>query len=100
MGGIPKGSRTTLEGYDGVAKQLSSNEGQNWSQILEKLKIYSSDLSISMSQLAIAWCMKNLNVSSIIMGISNIDQLRENLDSIRIEPLLTKEKMEGLVAIN
>jgi voltage-dependent potassium channel beta subunit len=99
LDGIPKDSRATFEGYDWVAKQLSSNERHNWSQILEELRIYSADLGISMSQLAIAWCMKNPNVSSVIMGISNIDQLRENLDTIHKEPLLTKEKMEFLATI-
>ena len=41
-------------------------------------------LNITQSQLAIIWCLCNTNVSSVILGASNITQLKENLESINL----------------
>ncbi len=41
-----------------------------------------SSIVITPSQLAILWCMKNENVSTVILGASKVSQLKENLDSL------------------
>ena len=43
-----------------------------------------NSLNITQAQLAIIWCLNNKNVSSVILGASNIEQLKENLESINI----------------
>ena len=55
----------------------------DFKKIKEVGKIAKS-LNITQSQLAIIWCLNNKNVSSVILGASNIEQLKENLESINI----------------
>ena len=44
-----------------------------------------------MAQLSIAWCLKNKNVSSVILGASKKSQLKENLESLNVYELITDE---------
>ena len=44
-----------------------------------------------MAQLSIAWCLKNKNVSSVILGASKKSQLKENLASLEVYDMLNEE---------
>ena len=54
---------------------------------------------MSPAQLAIAWCLKNPNVSTVILGASNRAQLEENLGAMERVPLLTDEVMQRIETI-
>ena len=54
----------------------------NFDQGIEKINTLSKTLNIKLSQLSIIWCLKNKNVSSVILGASKLSQLKENLNSI------------------
>ena len=58
---------------------------------VKKIITISVNLEIKPSQLAILWCLKNKNVSTVILGASKISQLKENLNSIHYYDLLTNE---------
>lgn len=60
---------------------------------VEALKGVANQLNISMAKLSIAWCLKNPNVSTVILGASKIAQLKENLTVLDAVPLLTDEVM-------
>lgn len=78
-------------------------EGMEWlhdrviqEQILEKvrrLKNIADGLGITLARLSLAWCLKNPNVSTVILGASKVTQLKENLDCYSALPLLTDEVM-------
>ena len=53
-------------------------------------------LGIKPSQLAILWCLKNKNVSTVILGASKISQLKENLNSINYYDLLTNKVLSEI----
>ncbi len=57
------------------------------------------DLGISMPQLAIAWCLKNDNVSTVILGASKLGQLKENMQAPAAVELLTDEVMKKIEKI-
>ena len=63
--GIPEGSRAALEGYGWLAKRLTDAEAI--AQV-ERLRPIADRLGCSMAQLALAWCTKNPNVSTVITG--------------------------------
>lgn len=68
-------------------------------QTLEKVKqlgSLSADLSISMTHLALAWCLKNENVSTVILGASKTSQLEENLKAAEAKSKLTADVMERI----
>ena len=46
--------------------------------------------------MAIAWCLLNPNVSTVILGASKVDQLKENLESLQVVPLLTEDVQRKL----
>jgi len=60
------------------------------------LKPIAKKLDCSLSQLAIAWCIKNPNVSSVITGASKPEHVIENFKSLQVVPKLTHEVMEQI----
>ncbi len=82
-------------------------EAQGWKSYeghregVHQLPALAAELGIPMAGLALAWTMKNPNVSTTIMGASSCGQLRENLKAVDQLPLVTPEVMEkidGLLA--
>jgi aryl-alcohol dehydrogenase-like predicted oxidoreductase len=67
--------------------------------IVKKLQVLASDLGISLPHLAIAWCLKNENVSTVILGASKTEQLEHNLNATDALPLLTDEVMESIEVV-
>lgn len=94
--GIPKGSR--MDKFPGLKKHLE--EMGTWTESnLEKVKELEKiavNLGIKLSELALAWTLKNTNVSSVILGISSIEQLEENLKSVEIKEKLTEDVMNEI----
>ena len=86
--GIPPGSRGALEGYDWLHESLTNKEKLAKVQALETI---AKELDCTLSQLAIAWCLKNPYVSTIITGASRVEQVHENMKSSDIAPKLTPE---------
>jgi voltage-dependent potassium channel beta subunit len=62
-------------------------------QKVAQLQKIAAELGITVAQLAIAWCLKNSNVSSVILGASRSVQLQENLQASEIKTLLTADVM-------
>ncbi len=97
--GIPKGSRLDL--YPNLRKHLEEKgilSGKTFEK-LRKIRKMADELGVKMSQLAIAWVLKNEHVSSVILGVSSLEQLEENLKAIEVEEKLTSDVMEELERI-
>jgi voltage-dependent potassium channel beta subunit len=93
LNGIPEGSRATLPGYEWLKSTLT-DEAKN-AKVREMQQI-ANDLGITLSQLAIAWCVKNKHVSTVITGASTPEQVVENMSAMEAVPLLTKEICDKL----
>lgn len=90
--GIPEGSRASLKGYEWLKETMVESErGQRRMEKVSKLLPVAQELGVSLSRLAIAWCLLNKNVSTVILGASRTEQLEENLSALDILPLLTEE---------
>lgn len=100
--GIPKGSRLDVfKNNDGLKGNISEAGGIN-EKILEKVRKLTKlaeELNVKMAQLALAWCLKNPNVSSIILGIRKTEQLIENIESIKVKEKLTDDVMKEINSI-
>ena len=66
---------------------------------MKALKDVADDLGCSLSQLAIAWCAANPNVSTVILGASRVEQLRENLGALDVIDSLDDEVMARIKAV-
>ena len=97
--GIPKKSRFNVKGYEWLKEEFEKNDNNRQNNILTKLKKLSNKLNITMAQLSIIWCLKNPNVSSVILGASSIKQLKENLESINHIDLLDEKEIKTLAKI-
>ena len=94
--GIPDGSRMSLPDYKFLRDNMESKEGVNNIKKVVRLSKIADKLGISMAQLSIAWCLKNKNVSTVILGATNTKQLDENLSSIDHKELLDDEIMNEI----
>jgi len=84
---IPKKSRFKVKGYEWLADTINEVDFNK----IEKIIDLSKKLNIKPSQLAIQWCLKNKNVSTVIIGASKLSQLKENLKSIDYSKIITDE---------
>lgn len=97
--GIPDGSRMTLPQYGFLRERLESEEGRAWIQKARELTIVADELGTSLARLAIAWCLLNRNVSTVILGASKASQLVENLGALAVAPQLGDDVQQKLERI-
>ena len=97
--GVPEGSRMTVQGYGWLRTKIESEEGKQNIATTAQLEGLAKEIGTSLPKLAIAWCVKNPNVSTAILGASKPSQLKENLEALEVVPLLTGEVMEKIESI-
>ena len=100
LDGIPEGSRATLKGYEWLKNHMIDSErGQARMEKVRGLVPIAEELGVSLSKMAIAWCLLNPNVSTVILGASKTEQLKENLEALEVVPLLNEEIQRKLSSI-
>lgn len=82
--GIPDGSRMQLPGLEWLRERLNDDTRE----AVRRLRPIADALGLPLSQFAIAWCLTNPRVSSVILGASSTEQLAQNLDSLEALPKL------------
>ena len=98
--GIPEGSRASLEGYEWLKNSMVESErGQERMTKVSALAPIAEEMGVKLSNLAIAWCLLNENVSTVILGASKVEQLEENLKSVEVLPLINQEVINKLSSI-
>lgn len=91
--GIPEDSRAALQGYEWI-KDMVSDDAAN--EKVKQLRDLAEELDATPAQLAIAWCAKNPNVSSVITGASKVEQVVENMRAVEVLPKLSAKVMERI----
>ncbi len=81
---IPKDSRATTKGYEKLHHRFFSDKAKENIKKVISMQSIADKLGCTMAQLAIAWCLKNPNVSTVILGASKMSQLEENLKAIEV----------------
>ena len=98
--GIPDGSRASLPGYEWLREHMVESErGEERMQRVRNFVPIAEELGCTPSRLAIAWCLLNPNVSTVILGASRVEQLEENLQAAALVPELTPDIQQRLAAI-
>lgn len=88
--GIPEDSRGALKGYEWLREKFTNEEAIQKVKLLGKL---ADEVGIPLPKLAIAWCLKNPNVSTVITGASRVEQVRENMKAMDVVDQLTPDLM-------
>jgi voltage-dependent potassium channel beta subunit len=97
--GIPEGSRLSLPGYEWLRQRFQGEAFERKVAAIKRLAGVAEELGCTLAQLAIAWCLKNPNVSTVITGASKPEQVRENMQALEVVPKLTAEVMEKIEEI-
>jgi len=100
--GIPKGSRFDDPNNSLPWVRRLKAGGANMDRIFEALKqigALAKELGCSTPALALAWCLKNQNVSTIISSASSPSQIEDAMQSLTVVPKLTAEVMERIEKI-
>jgi voltage-dependent potassium channel beta subunit len=93
--GTPPGSRASLPGYEWLNERWSPRERE----IVPQLSELAHELGCSLSQLSIAWILRNNHVSSVILGASKSEQLKENLQATSVVSKLTPDVLTRITQI-
>lgn len=94
--GIPADSRANLPGYEWLREVVEGEEGRRRLAKVRELTKIADGLGTSTTHLALAWCLKNPNVSTVILGASRVEQLRDNLEAMNLLPQLTSNVMAAI----
>ncbi|MCA0457734.1 MAG: aldo/keto reductase [Chloroflexi bacterium] len=97
--GIPADSRVNLPGYEWLKEMITGEAGKPRLEAVRQLGKVADELGTSMSRMAIAWCLKNPHVSTVITGASKVEQVKENMEAIKVVPQLTDEVMQKIESI-
>jgi voltage-dependent potassium channel beta subunit len=97
--GFPPGTRLSLRGYEWLRKRYDGRDAEAKLRKIRRLARIAAGLKISLPQLALAWCLKNPHVSTVITGASGPNQVEENMGALEAVPLLTDGVMESIEKI-
>ncbi|MCK5794999.1 MAG: aldo/keto reductase [Anaerolineales bacterium] len=97
--GIPNDSRANLKGYEWLRKRFTDDKAQEQVQKVGQLSKVAQDLNCTTAQLALAWCLTNPNVSTVITGASKPSQVEENMLALKVVDQLTQDVVETIEGI-
>jgi voltage-dependent potassium channel beta subunit len=99
--GVPKNSRLDAPGMEWLRDLILKQPGiEKKLAAVPKLAAIAAELETSLPRLAIAWCLKNPRISTVILGASRVEQLKENLGALDLVEKLTPAVIKRLDAIS
>ncbi len=99
LAGTPEGSRLSLRGYEWLKKRYQGPGTEDKADKVRKLCRLAGDVGVTLPELAIAWCLRSPQVSTVITGASRPEQVVENMKALAAVPLLTPDVLERIEAI-
>jgi len=85
--GVPADSRLAQPGYEWLRESVLGHGDERLGKV-RALQPIAAELGTSLAQLAIAWCLLNPHVSTVMLGASKREQLAQNLDALELLPRL------------
>lgn len=76
------------QNYSWVKEKIQPDDTRRQSERMRELSVLAEKLGCSLTQLAIAWCLKNESVQSLLLGASTPEQLYDSIQSLQIVPKL------------
>jgi voltage-dependent potassium channel beta subunit len=90
LNGVPEGSRLAMPGFDWLKERWVQEDKVKKVRGLNDL---AKQLNVSLPTMALAWCIKNPNVTTAILGATKREQLEENFKSLEVVKVLSDEVM-------
>ena len=95
----PSDARMNLPGYEWLKELIESEEGRAKINKVKELSKLADEMGTNLACLALAWCLKNPNVSTAIMGASKVSQLENNIKAVDLLDQLSDDVIERIEAI-
>jgi len=99
IAGDPGDTRISMPMYSWLRQQFETEEARRRLEKVKQLAGVAGDLGVTLPKLALAWCLKNPNVSTVITGAAKPEQVRENMKAGDIVPQLDDGVMQRLETI-
>jgi voltage-dependent potassium channel beta subunit len=97
--GVPADSRMNLPGYEWLKEQWQSEEGKKKLETVGELARLAETADMPLHHMALLWCLRNPQVSTVILGASRIEQLEDNLSALDSRDKLTDDLVEEIETI-
>ena len=97
--GIPQDSRMNLAGYEWLRERLGTELGKSQLVKVKALAGLAEKAGLTVTNLALLWCLSNPRVSTVILGASRASQLADNLSALEQKAKLTPEVMAEIETI-
>jgi len=91
--GIPNDSRLNLPGYEWLKERWASEDGRRKLAQVTELAALADEIGLSLTHLALLWCLANPHVSTVILGASRLSQLEDNLAALEHKSKVTPQVM-------
>jgi len=93
------GTRAELPGMEWLREELVGESARPRIEKVKKRKAVADGVGCTRAQLAIAWCLKNPHVSSVITGATRREQVKENVGALGVVDRLTPDVMREIERI-
>jgi voltage-dependent potassium channel beta subunit len=97
--GLPPDTRASQPGMEWLREGLVGDSAREKRAKVRELKAVAADVGCTRAQLALAWCLANPNVSTVITGASRAEQVNENMKALDVVARLTPDVMERIEEI-
>ncbi|MEL6823535.1 MAG: aldo/keto reductase, partial [Calditrichota bacterium] len=94
--GIPEDARANMKGYEWIKDRIQSPDGRAKIEKVQQLAKIAENLNMSIAQLALAWCLTNSDVSTVITGASKVSQVEQNMRTMDMVDKLTPEILDQI----
>jgi voltage-dependent potassium channel beta subunit len=82
--GVQGEGRLAQEGYTWLQKSVIGEPKERRVERARKFTALARELGVAPAPLAIAWCLRNPNVSTVMLGASRASQLLENFEALAV----------------
>ena len=94
--GDPGDTRMSLKGYEWLKEHMTNDEAKKRLETVKALAGVAAELDTNLPRLALAWCLRNPHVSTVITGASRVEQLQDNMKAVEVVGRLTPEVLERI----
>ncbi|MDX9865614.1 MAG: aldo/keto reductase [Anaerolineaceae bacterium] len=97
--GVPTDSRLNLPGYEWLRERMLGEGSEQRIEKIKQLGKLAADMGTNTARLALAWCLTNPNVSTVITGASRVEQVHDNMQAIDLLPQINDEVLKRIEGI-
>ncbi|KAG1681966.1 Voltage-gated potassium channel subunit beta-2 [Nymphon striatum] len=95
--GLSITSHSSSKSYNWLKDRINTNESRKVK--LREIGLIAEKLGCSLTQLLLAWSLKNDNITSVFLGAATVEQLVDHITALQIVPKLTSSLLAEIEKI-